>query len=251
MADKKACYVIGWIGDPETEERKWADFVREHIITPPVTVCGYQEPARADDPDKDLIMTDIIERMFDADLVIADLTGFNPNVFYELGIRHCAQKPAIHLIKIGQSPPFDLGGNKAIFIDRDHEKVIAATSEIEKRIKAIEKDPKQFYSQVQYHIQYRQLELFKKSQTGKDKVLIEALTTLMHSAGLQSGMIRELHKELVEKPSQRFGGRYPAPTLAEVLGQASVQPPDLSEAIQEAIQQEELKKSSKGKHRNK
>jgi nucleoside 2-deoxyribosyltransferase len=202
MADKKTCYIISEIGEPESEERKWADFVREHIITPAITACGYKEPARADDPDKDLIMADIIEQMFEADLVIADLTRFNPNVFYELGIRHCAQKPAIHLIKIGQSPPFDLGGNKAIFIDRDHEKVIEAKSEIERRIKAIEEDPGQFYSQVQQHIQYKELELFKKSQTGKDKLLFEVLATLARSTGRQLDMIGELHEELVLKPKQ-------------------------------------------------
>jgi len=206
MADKKTCFIIGPIGDPETDVRKWADFVREHIVTPAVTNCGYTAPARSDDPDigLGLIMESIIEKMFSATLVVADLTDYNPNVFYELGIRHCAPKPAaIHLIKVGEKVPFDLGDNKAIFIDRDYEKVISARLEIEKRIKAIEKEPKQFYSQVQRYIQHKQLELFKDSQTGKDRILIETLTTLSHSIGLQSGMMRELHDELVEKPKSR------------------------------------------------
>jgi len=206
MADKKTCYIIGPIGDPETEERKWADFVRRHIVECTVTDCGYEVPARADDPDKDLIMSDIIEQMFEAHLVIADLTNCNPNVFYELGIRHCAQKPAIHLIKIGQSTPFDLGGNKAIFIDRDHEKVIAAKSEIKKRIEAIESNPEQFFSQVQQYIQYKELELFKKSKRGEEKVFVAALTTLMKSIGIQTELIRNLHEELVVKPKKELGG---------------------------------------------
>lgn len=206
MADKKTCYIIGQIGKPETEERKWADFVREHIVECVVMDCGYQVPARADDPYKEMIMPDIIEQMFEAELVIADLTNYNPNVFYELGIRHCAEKPAIHLIKIGQSPPFDLGGNKAIFIDRDHEKVIAAKSEIKKRIKAIEDNPKQFFSQVQQHIQYKELELFKKSKRGEEKVFIDALTTLVQSIGLHTELIRDLHEQLVVKPRKELGG---------------------------------------------
>ena len=200
MVDKKTCYIIGQIGDPDTDERKWADFVRDNIVEPAVTASGYEAPARADDPDVDLIMPDIIKQMFEADLVIADLTDYNPNVFYELGIRHCAQRPAIHLIRTGQSPPFDLGGNKAIFVDDKHLTVKNAISDIQRRIEAIGKDPKQFYSQVQQYIQYKQLELFEKSQTGKDQLMFEILQTLLHSSSLQTGMLTKLHKELVEKP---------------------------------------------------
>lgn len=245
MAVKKTCYIISQIDEPDSKEREWANFVREHIITPAVTDCGYEKPARADDPDKDLIMTDIIEQMFDADLVVADLTDCNPNVFYELGIRHCAQKPAIHLIKNGQSPSFDLGGNKAIFIGEEHLSVIQAIKDIKDRIKAIESNPKQFYSQVQLHMQLKQLDIFKERQTGKDKVLIEELKTLVQSVGLQTSMIRNLEQELVVKPSKRFRALRRMPTLAEVLSQPSVEAPNLSEAIQEG-----LKKLSKGEHRN-
>lgn len=229
MADKKTCYIISEIGKPESAERKWANFVREYIIAPAVTGCGYEAPARSDDPDKDLIMADIIQQMFEVDLVIADLSGYNPNVFYELGIRHCAQKPAIHLIKIGQSTPFDLGANKAIFIDESHLAVKQAISDIKERIAAITKEPKQFYSQVQQHIQFKQLELFKTTQTGKDKVLINALMTLVSSIGLQTGMIRDLEQELVVKPKQ-LKARYPIPTLSALERIALEQYPNLYKA---------------------
>ncbi len=230
MADKKTCYIISAIGKPESEERKWADFVREHIIEPAVTGYGYEAPARSDDPDRDLIMADIIQQMFEADLVIADFTGYNPNVFYELGIRHCAQKPAIHLIKTGQSPPFDLGANKAIFIDESHLAVKQAISDIKERIAAITKQPKQFYSQVQQHIQYKQLELFKTGQTGLNEVLVETLTNLLRSISLQTGMIRNLEQELVVKPKQ-----------ADRAQRASLLPS--SQAIRDAMRKELEKRS--------
>ena len=34
------------------------------------------------------ILADIIQPLYDADLVLAELTGFNPNVMYELGVAH-------------------------------------------------------------------------------------------------------------------------------------------------------------------
>jgi len=199
METQKTCYIISQIGAPDSEERGWADFVREYIITPSVTDCGYEVPARADDPEKDLIMTDIIEQMFNSDLVIADLTGNNPNVYYELGIRHCAQKPAIHLIRNGESPPFDLGSNKAIFFSKEHLDVVQAVADIKERIKAIESNTKQFFSQVQIHIQLNKLDLFKKTREGKDDLLVNGMLQLTESFQTLLEMQKKLHSELIRR----------------------------------------------------
>jgi nucleoside 2-deoxyribosyltransferase len=202
MAGKKTCYIISQIGDPNTDVRRWANFIKDEIVAPAVTTCGYETPERSDDPHIDLIMPDIIKQMFEADLVIADLTNFNPNVFYELGIRHCAQKPAIYLINSVQSPPFDLGGNKAIFVDDKHLTVKKAISDIKERIDAITKEPKQFYSQVQQYIQYTQLDLFKKIQMSKDdvlKALVDSLMGLINIIRRQTDTLKEL-KDAVENP---------------------------------------------------
>lgn len=204
MANKKTCFIICAIDEADSEEREWSDFVRNNIIAPVVTECGYEKPARSDDPDIGLLMGNIIEQMFEADLVVADLTYYKPNVFFELGIRHCAQKPVIHLIKAGDDVPFDIEENKAIFLDRDYEKVISAQTEIKQRIEAIRQKPTQFHSLVQQYIQLKQLKLFEKTQTGMNKNLIEALVTLVHSIGLQTGMLRDLKKELVDIPKQEF-----------------------------------------------
>lgn len=47
--------------------------------------------------------------MIDADLVIADLSKWNANAFYELGLRHMAEGPVIHMIdRSNQDIPFDV-----------------------------------------------------------------------------------------------------------------------------------------------
>jgi nucleoside 2-deoxyribosyltransferase len=204
MVSKNTCFIICAIGEADSKEREWADFVRSNIIKPVVTECGYEKPARSDDPNIGLLMVNIIERMFEADLVVADLTYYNPNVFFELGIRHCAQKPVIHLIKEGEKVPFDIVENKAIFLDRDFEKVISSQKEIKQRIEAIQKTPEQFFSQVQQYIQLKQLKLFEKSQMGKDKLTAMVLTQVAQSINLQSELISSLHTELVEKPKLKL-----------------------------------------------
>lgn len=50
----------------------------------------------------------IITAILDSDLVVADLTGANPNVFYELAVAHAYDKPTIHIRQAGEVIPFDL-----------------------------------------------------------------------------------------------------------------------------------------------
>lgn len=55
------------------------------------------------------ILRDIIEPIYNADIVIADLTGLNPNVMYELGVAHTFNKKTIVITKDDLSDlPFDL-----------------------------------------------------------------------------------------------------------------------------------------------
>lgn len=60
------------------------------------------------------ILVDILEMMNDSDVVIADLTGNNPNVLYELGVAHALNKKVIVITKDELSNlPFDLKSYRA------------------------------------------------------------------------------------------------------------------------------------------
>ncbi|MHC4463809.1 MAG: hypothetical protein ACYS30_20610 [Planctomycetota bacterium] len=156
----KTCYIIGPIGQPDSDNRKWADFVKNQIIEPVVTKCGYQPPQRSDtDLSEALIMKGIIGQMFNADLVIADLTFWNANAFYELAIRHCVQKAVIHLLKRDESPPFDVKDHRVIPIDTDDKNLSAAQAAIEERIRAIETNPNQPYSLIPMSLQGKELDV--------------------------------------------------------------------------------------------
>jgi len=54
------------------------------------------------------ILKDIIQSIHNSDLVIADLSGLNPNVFYELGLAHALRKNVILLTQDIEQLPFDL-----------------------------------------------------------------------------------------------------------------------------------------------
>ncbi|MGC1376012.1 MAG: hypothetical protein WA821_07320 [Anaerolineales bacterium] len=117
--NQKKCFMIGPIGSGGTDLRANSDKLFE--------VCRFvfaSEYAvfRADHiPEQGMITNQIIENLISSDIVIADLTGHNPNVFYELAIRHAADKPVVHLMEKKdfefRGLPFDLKQQRTIIFD--------------------------------------------------------------------------------------------------------------------------------------
>lgn len=126
------------IGKDGSDIRKNADEVLEYIINPICEKYGYSV-VRADKmSNSGLITKAIIEQIISADLVIADLTGSNPNVFYELAIRHSYRKPAIQIIKGAMEIPFDVANMRTISYDTTLSGADVAKKDIEAMLKSIE-----------------------------------------------------------------------------------------------------------------
>lgn len=90
---------------PFKPEMRW---VYDDIIVPALTGEGYHVE-RADDPiHQRALLKDIIVGVYEADLIIADLTELNPNVMYELGIAHTAGIPTLMMTQNISDAPFDL-----------------------------------------------------------------------------------------------------------------------------------------------
>ena len=64
-----------------------------------------------------LITSQVIDHLVRAPLVIADLSFGNPNVFYELALRHASRKPTVQVIRTGDPLPFDVGQFRTVTID--------------------------------------------------------------------------------------------------------------------------------------
>jgi hypothetical protein len=63
------------------------------------------------------IVADILEELEKAEIIIADLTGLNPNVLYELGIAHVRCDSVVMVCERGKALPFDLASIRCIFYD--------------------------------------------------------------------------------------------------------------------------------------
>jgi hypothetical protein len=85
------------------------DSVYQKIIAPGVERAGL-EPIRADEEKiGGTIHKPMFERLMLCDYAVADITGANPNVFYELGIRHALRpRSTVILFVAGTVIPFDV-----------------------------------------------------------------------------------------------------------------------------------------------
>jgi L-arabinose isomerase len=119
MSDKRRCFVIGPIGKPGSEERRHADMLLNAVVKSVLESDDFPyEVIRSDHvADPGMINDKVIHDILNAELVVADLTFLNANAFYELGIRHAATKPAIHIAQAGTRLPFDTFGYRAIIED--------------------------------------------------------------------------------------------------------------------------------------
>ena len=112
-----ACFYITPIGEEASEQRKHSDLFLGSIVEPALEHIGLRV-VRADAIDKPgTISRQVIEYLLRARLVIADLSFHNPNVFYELAIRHAARLPVVQLIRSSERVPFDLNQIRTIRID--------------------------------------------------------------------------------------------------------------------------------------
>lgn len=82
------------------------------------------------------IMGDIWRSICRARLVIADLTGRNPNVFYEVGLAHAIGKEVILLTQSMNDVPFDLRGIRSIVYDFSPRGATKLVSDLRKAIPA-------------------------------------------------------------------------------------------------------------------
>ena len=176
MSSEKICFVIAPIGEPESETRKRSDQILRHVISPAAKECGYKA-LRADQiSEPGIITSQVIQHIVDDPLVIADLTDRNPNVFYELAIRHAIKKPLVQIIKKGEAIPFDVAGTRTIHVDHhDLDSVEEARNEIIKQIKSVEKDASEVDTPISVAID---LQILRQSDNPEQRSLADVVSAL-------------------------------------------------------------------------
>jgi len=111
------CFYITPIGEEGSEPRKHSDLFLSSLVEPAVSELNLRV-IRADKiGQQGLITTQIIEHVKQSRLVIIDLSFLNPNVFYEMALRHACKLPVVHIIRKTDQIPFDVSQSRSIVID--------------------------------------------------------------------------------------------------------------------------------------
>ena len=104
--DQKLVFVLMPFGEP------WSDRIWESIQR--IIKGKGLRAERADNRHGPVVTEDIWRGIIEARIILADVTGWNPNVFYELGISHTVGKDVILITQPSGRLPFDTQGYRHI-----------------------------------------------------------------------------------------------------------------------------------------
>jgi hypothetical protein len=114
---QKICFYITPIGDDDSEERKHSDLFLSSIVEQALSGFGL-DVVRADQiGEPGMITSQVMEHILRARLVVADLSYHNPNVFYEMALRHATKLPMVQICRKKDRLPFDVNQVRTITID--------------------------------------------------------------------------------------------------------------------------------------
>lgn len=188
--ENKICFVIAPIGQDGTDTRKRSDQVFKHILAPASKECGF-EAIRADHiKEPGIITSQVIQHIIDDPIVIADLTERNPNVFYELAIRHALRKPFVQIIQQGEEKPFDVAGIRTIEVDHhDLDSALSAKKQIISQIESIKTGGYEVSSPISTAVD---TELLRGSAKPEQRQLADVLFALVEMRLMLSSMNKRL-----------------------------------------------------------
>jgi hypothetical protein len=138
--EKPVCFAIAPIGPKDSDIRRRSDKVLKHVFKK--ALGDKYDVIRGDDIDEPgMITSQVLRAVQDSPLVVADLTRHNPNVLYELAVRHAIEKPVIHVIEPKLSKiPFDIQGFRTIEFDlTDPDSIESAVEQLRKQTDQAEK----------------------------------------------------------------------------------------------------------------
>ncbi|WP_052961873.1 hypothetical protein [Pseudomonas fluorescens] len=192
---KKKAFIVTPIGGADSSTRRAADGLISSVLKPLLSELGYETHVAHEISITGSITRQVIEHILEDDLVVANLSELNPNVMYELAVRHCSGKPVVAIAEFGTKLPFDIADERTVFYTNDMRGVVelspALRSAIEASIGKSEQD-----NPVLRVRQNRAL-LESLDQTDAKTILIERLDGI---EGLLRGLTSDRRKDVLLPP---------------------------------------------------
>jgi len=180
MAAKRDVFVIMPVSGTSTCTRdEWTE-IYDLVFRPAVEACGYTCDRAV--PKTGNLIASIIDRLRTARIALADTTDKTPNVFYELGVRHCLSKRTIVVCQRDEDIPSDLRGYWSVRYGVRPGQVAAFKREIGRLISEIEKAPDRSDSPVSDYLERENVSVSAYIQAENIKKLGALYTELSGNA---------------------------------------------------------------------
>lgn len=181
MNNKKKCFVLMPFSETKScTEAEWTG-IFENMIKPAVTGSRLGFECERAKPRTGAFIKDILEGLNKADLVIADLTARNPNVCYELGIRHTLKNRTILIAQNMDDVPSDLQSYWVVIYEKD----LTGASEFKRKVREIlremQKDPDKPDSPIADFLQLKNIDLIAHEKAANLKKLTALITELSYN----------------------------------------------------------------------
>lgn len=223
----KQCFVIMPIGSEEDYE-KYKD-IYECMIKEAVEDAGLElQCVRADEVSKSgVIIKDIMKRLYEADVVIADLSGLNPNVCYELGVRHALKGGTIMIVDDIESIPFDLKPYRVLEYSTTPRGIFNFKRDLKRFLQSALDDPRGADNPVLDFLPRPERERVEQEEAIHNRQLIDELRSeLAQKTKLLADEIESLRQERA---------RY-APPPSEIRGKIAPEMKELVERLTDRIE---------------
>ena len=149
------------------------------------------------------IIAHVIENLVTSEIVIADLTGRNPNVFYELGVRHSVENKTILIAEDLEDIPFDLKGQRIISYRYDFKGMMNLQDLLQEAVEKLISDPEENDNPVRKFLYNRETERISKKETPSgfeaEKNILSELNHLKKEFAEQTKKMNALKKESADQ----------------------------------------------------
>jgi hypothetical protein len=176
MNIKKNVFVImPFSSTASCTKEEWYE-IYENVFYPAITECGYFCERAV--PNTGSLIASIVEKLKTARIVLADITDRNPNVFYELGVRHALSKRTIVISQNTSDIPSDLRGYWSLEYGIRPAQVAQFKRDIHRLITEIEKNPDKSDSPVCDYLERENITILRYMQRENIKKLGALFTEL-------------------------------------------------------------------------
>ncbi|MCK6621260.1 MAG: DUF1566 domain-containing protein [Calditrichia bacterium] len=226
---ERLCFVIMPFKD-DLKEVYWK------AIRPACLEAGF-EPLRVDELKGSFnINKKIIQHIFNSEAIISDLTGWNPNVFYEMGVAHAIGDKTVMIIQRGDKLPFDVSTYNCIIYEQSESGLETLKTRLIDALRHLE----QWRSEPTNPVQD-----YKPPDAFAPRAEVEKLQTQLRAAAgqLKNSVSREEYQKLrreyeklrreLEAAQKQLSERVPPSRLAEVEQELAAKSAELARALKE------------------